>query len=48
MFTTLEYPHDKLQVLWLSDANITYLYGKHIPLFVVGIMFLVFIFLRIL
>ena len=43
--TTLEYPHDKMQVVWLSDGNITYLHGKHIPLFVVGILFLVFIFL---
>ena len=43
--TTLEYPHDKMQVVWLSDGNITYLHGKHIPLFVIGILFLVFIFL---
>ena len=43
--TTLEYPHDKLQVVWLSDANIGYLHGKHIPLFVVGILFLLLIFL---
>ena len=43
--TTLEYPQDKMQLVWLSDANITYLHGKHIPLFVVGVMFLVFIFL---
>ena len=43
--TTLEYPQDKMQLVWLSDANITYLHGKHIPLFVVGILFLVFIFL---
>ena len=43
--TTLQYPHDKLQVVWLSDANITYLHGKHIPLFVVGILFLLLIFL---
>lgn len=31
--------------MWLYDANIPYLYGKHIPLFVVGIVFLIFIFL---
>ena len=43
--TTLEYPHDKMQVVWLSDGNINYLHGKHIPLFVVGILFLVFVFL---
>ena len=43
--TTLQYPHDKMQVVWLSDANVSYLHGKHIPLFVVGILFLVFIFL---
>ena len=43
--TTLEYPNDKMQVVWLSDGNITYLHGKHIPLFVVGILFLLLIFL---
>ena len=43
--TTLQYPHDKMRVVWLSDANISYLHGKHIPLFVVGILFLVFLFL---
>ena len=43
--TTLEYPNDKMQLVWLSDANTTYLHGKHIPLFVIGILFLVFIFL---
>ena len=43
--TTLQYPHDKMQVVWLSDANITYLHGKHIPLFMVGMLFLVFLFL---
>ena len=43
--TTLEYPRNKIQVVWLSDANIGYLHGKHIPLFVVGILFLVLIFL---
>ena len=42
--TTLQYPHDKMQFVWLSDANTTYLHGKHIPLFVVGILFLVLLF----
>ena len=35
-FTTLSYPqHNKL--VWLYDANIQYLHGKHIPLFIVGL-----------
>ena len=35
-FTTLSYPqHNKM--VWLYDANIQYLHGKHIPLFVVGL-----------
>ena len=42
--TTLEYPHNKVQFVWLYDANITYLHGKHIPLFVIGILFLVLLF----
>ena len=44
-FTTLQYPNDKMQVVWLYDANITYLHGKHIPLFVVALLFLAFLFL---
>ena len=36
-FTTLSYPHDHYEVVWLYDANIRYLHGKHIPLFVVGL-----------
>ena len=44
-FTTLQYPNEKMQVVWLYDANITYLQGKHIPLFVVALLFLVFLFL---
>ena len=42
--TILEYPHSKIQFVWLSDANTTYLHDKHIPLFVVGILFLVLLF----
>ena len=36
-FTTLSYPHEHYEVVWLYDANIRYLHGKHIPLFVVGL-----------
>ena len=44
-FTTLQYPHDETQVVWLYDANIKYFSGKHIPLFVVALLFFVFLFL---
>ena len=44
-FTTLQYPNDETQVVWLYDANIRYLHDKHIPLFVVGLLFSVFLFL---
>ena len=42
--TTLQYPNES-QVVWLNDANIRYLEGKHIPLFVVGLLFFVLLFL---
>ena len=32
-YTTLEYPNDKTEIVWLYDGNIKYLHGKHIPLF---------------
>ena len=43
-FTTLQYPNET-QVVWWTDANIRYLEGKHIPLFVVGLLFFVLFFL---
>ena len=36
-FTTLSYPQCNTKLVWLYDANIEYLRGKHIPLFVVGL-----------
>ena len=42
--TYLEYPTYSKGV-WLNDANIDYLSGKHIPLFLVAICFFLFLFL---
>ena len=36
-FTTLSYPQHNTKLVWLYDANIQYLHGKHIPLFVVSL-----------
>ena len=44
--TYLEYPkYNKWVPVWLYDANINYLSGKHIPLFLVAICFFLFLFL---
>ena len=43
-FTYLEYPAYN-QTVWLYDANIDYLSGKHIPLFTVAVLFFLFLFL---
>ena len=42
--TYLEYPTYNRRV-WLYDANIDYLSGKHIPLFIVAVLFFIFLFL---
>ena len=42
--TYLEYPTYNRRV-WLFDANIDYLVGKHIPLFLVAVLVLLFLFL---
>ena len=42
--TYLEYPTCNKRV-WLYDANMNYLRGKHIPLFVVAMFFFLFLFL---
>ena len=42
--TYLEYPTYKRSV-WLYDANIDYLSGKHIPLFLVAVLVFLFLFL---
>lgn len=39
-YTTLQYTNDTAEVVWLYDANIKFLQGKHIPLFVVSVIFL--------
>lgn len=36
-YTTLQYP-DRQELVWLYDSNVKYLHGKHIPLFVVGLI----------
>ena len=43
-FTYLEYPDKQIKV-WLHDANIDYLVGKHIPLFIVAVLVFLFLFL---
>ena len=42
--TNLEYPTYNRRV-WLYDANIDYLVGKHIPLFIVAVVVFLFLFL---
>ena len=44
-FTTLEYPNNETRIVWLYDANVMYLHGKHIPLFVVGLLFFALVYL---
>ena len=34
--SSLHLPDDKKQIVWQNDANIQYLRGRHIPLFIVG------------
>ena len=43
--TTLEYPNNRTRIVWLYDGHVDYLKGKHIPLFIVSIMILLFFFL---
>ena len=44
-YTFLEYPNDSHIAVWLYDGNVRYLSGKHIPLFTVSLVCLVFLFL---
>ena len=37
--TFITYPNNSIKALWLHDANIQYLHGKHIPLFIVALLF---------
>ena len=43
-FTRLQYPNSTSRFVWLYDANIEYLRGVHIPLFVVGLFALLLCF----
>ena len=43
--TYLEYPQNYNRKVWLHDANIDYLVGKHIPLFLVSVVVFLFLFL---
>lgn len=40
-FAILEYPDKTKEILWLPDASIKYLGGKHIPLFLVAIVIVI-------
>ena len=42
--TILEYPDNTTQFVWLFDGSVRYLVGKHIPLFLVSLLFLFFLF----
>jgi predicted outer membrane repeat protein len=44
-FTFLDYPNGSRIAVWLYDGNISYLSGRHIPLFIMSIICLVFLFL---
>ena len=44
-YTLLEYPNNSQIAVWLYDGNITYLSGKHIPLFLVALVCLMVLFL---
>ena len=41
--TTLTYPDGYVSRVWLYDGNVDFLKGKHVPLFVVALMFLVLV-----
>ena len=44
-FADLDYPNNSIRRVWLHDANIDYLLGKHIPLSVLVILFFFLLFL---
>ena len=39
-FTVLNYPNDTRQLVWLPDASVSFLSGKHICLFVIALLIL--------
>ena len=44
-FTTLAYPNERTVVVWAHDGNIGYLEGKHIGLFLAGLLAFLLLFL---
>ena len=42
-YTSLQYPNNSRIAVWLYDGNIRYLGGKHIPLFTVAMVCLIFL-----
>ena len=41
-FTTITYPDGYKKTVWLMDGNVEFLKGKHVPLFLVTILFVLF------
>ncbi len=44
-FTTLDYSNDRGVTVWVYDGNIGYIEGKHIPLFLAGLLAFLLLFL---
>ena len=42
-FTTVQYPSGAVRYVWLYDANIEFLQGKHLFLFIAGMLILIFL-----
>ena len=42
-YTLLNYPNGSVVPVWLYDGNIRYLRGKHIPLFIAAVLYILFI-----
>ena len=42
-FTTITFPDGYKSMVWLVDGNLGFLSGKHLPLFLVGLIFLFFL-----
>ena len=40
-FAILKYPNGSTKLVWLYDASVTYLRGKHIPLFLTAVLILI-------
>ncbi len=40
-FTTINYPNNTYEIVWLSDANVKYFQGKHITLVLIGFALLI-------